>query len=112
MRAKTGRPSALAFSALINITAAAPSLSVDELPAVTEPSFLKAGRNLLSDSAVLPARGCSSVAKITGSPFALRMLTGVIHHKSAGSNAATSLLEAAAKASWFAAKLYCSQIFA
>ena len=36
---------------------------------MTLPSFLKAGLSLARDSAVVPARGCSSVAKAMGSPF-------------------------------------------
>ena len=40
----------------------------EELAAVTVPSRLKAGRSLPSDSAVTPARGCSSRSNTTGSP--------------------------------------------
>ncbi len=102
MRANTGTPSALAFSALISITAAAPSLRVEALPAVTEPSFLKAGRSLANASAVLLARGCSSVSKITGSPLRCGILTGVI-----SSTKRPAAIAAAALACEFAAKASC-----
>ena len=45
-------PSSFAFRADITTTAAAPSLMVEALPAVTVPSFLKAGFNDLSVSEV------------------------------------------------------------
>jgi hypothetical protein len=57
------------LAALISSTAAAPSLRVEALPAVTLPSFLKAGLSLARESAVVPARGCSSVSKRSGSPL-------------------------------------------
>ena len=41
-------PSSLAFSKLIRMIAAAPSLMVDAFPAVTVPSFLKTGFNFLN----------------------------------------------------------------
>ena len=78
MRASTGRPRALALAALISSTAAAPSFRLEALPAVTLPSFLKAGLSLPRDSAVVPARGCSSVAKATGSPLREGIRIGVI----------------------------------
>ena len=59
-------PNSLAFSSLITTTAAAPSLIPDALPAVTTPSGLPEQHlNLLSDSAVVPALGPSSVSTIT-----------------------------------------------
>ncbi len=78
MRARTGRPNFAAFSAEHKITAAAPSLMVDALPAVTEPSFLKAGRNFARASTVQRKRGCSSVSKTTGSPLRCGIDTGII----------------------------------
>ncbi len=48
-------PSSLAFSSVITTIAAAPSLIVEALPAVTVPSFLNAGRSLPRLSAVVLA---------------------------------------------------------
>ncbi len=59
------------MSALISSTAEAPSFRLEALPAVTLPSFLNAGLSLPRDSAVVPARGCSSVAKASWIAFAL-----------------------------------------
>ncbi|MNP33072.1 hypothetical protein D3C76_1262880 [compost metagenome] len=89
------------MSALIRITAAAPSFSDEALPALTEPSFLKAGLSLPRDSAVVPARGCSSVAKDSGSPLRCGIRIGVISStKRPASMAATAFCcEAAANAS-------------
>ena len=53
-RAMGWRPSLLARSPLMSITAAAPSDIWLELPAVTEPVVLKAGRSLPSTSVVVP----------------------------------------------------------
>jgi hypothetical protein len=50
----------------------------EALPAVTVPSFLKAGFNPASFSAVLPARGYSSTENTTGSPFRCGIGTGTI----------------------------------
>ena len=63
------RPSFAARSAVATTTAAAPSLMPEALPAVTVPSFLNAGFSAASFSAVVPARGYSSVSKAIGSPF-------------------------------------------
>ena len=62
-------PKAFAFSSVITNIAAAPSLIPDALPAVTEPSFLNAGRNLPNLSAVVPWRIPSSCETIIGSPL-------------------------------------------
>ena len=43
MRASGAVPIALAFAAVVTTSAAAPSLMPEAFPAVTEPSFLKAG---------------------------------------------------------------------
>src|SRR5690606_19130913 len=72
------RPSCFAFSALHTMTAAAPSFREEALPAVTEPSFLKAGRSLPRLSPVTPSRGHSSLSTISGSPLRWGMLTGTI----------------------------------
>ena len=50
MRASGVRPSAFAFSALITMTAAAPSLSGQALPAVMVPSGRKTGLSWLTVS--------------------------------------------------------------
>ncbi len=47
---------------------AAPSLSVDALPAVTVPPSRKAGRSVASFSSEVSARGPSSISTATGSP--------------------------------------------
>src|SRR5690554_1225773 len=72
------RPSSLAFSALHTITAAAPSFREEALPAVTEPSFLNAGRSLPRLSPVTPSRGHSSLLITSGSPLRWGMVTGTI----------------------------------
>src|SRR5688572_6629853 len=69
MRASGCTPSALARAALITTSALAPSLICEALPAVTVPSFLKAGLSLPSDSAVASARTPSSVLNAVGGPF-------------------------------------------
>ena len=61
-------PSSLAFSSDITTIAAAPSLIPEALPAVTYPSGLIA-LILARPSAVIPARGFSSVSKSTVSFF-------------------------------------------
>ena len=48
------RPSSAAFLTEATTTQAAPSLMPEALPAVTEPSFLKAGRSRASFSTVVP----------------------------------------------------------
>ena len=71
------RPSSFAFDADIMMTAAAPSLSPDALPAVTVPSFANAGRRLDSDSTVVPCFGNSSASNFTV-PFLLTISNGRI----------------------------------
>ena len=60
MRARGLRPRSRAFSSDITRTAAAPSFSGHELPAVTLPPGLNAGLSFDSVSTVVPARGPSS----------------------------------------------------
>ena len=60
-------PSSFAFWSDISTTAAAPSLSGQELPAVTLPFSRKAGCSCASTSIVVPGRGLSSLLK--SSPF-------------------------------------------
>jgi len=74
--AKGVRPNSFNFSPLTKITAAAPSLIVDALAAVTVPSFLKTGFNpgILSKKTFL----YSSSWLITTSPFRVETVTGTI----------------------------------
>jgi hypothetical protein len=60
MRASGVRPRLSASAAVMSTTAAAPSLMPDALPAVTVPSFEKAGRSFDTASIVVPARMYSS----------------------------------------------------
>ena len=77
MRAIGFKPRRFASAALISVTAAAPSLRPEALPAVTVPSLEKAGLSFANTSAVVPARGYSSVSKTNvcvaglGADFAL-----------------------------------------
>ena len=64
-------------SPLASMTAAAASLMPEALPAVTAPSFLKAGRILARLSAVVSALMCSSVTKLIV-PLRLAISTGTI----------------------------------
>ena len=57
------KPFLSANSPDIKVTAAAPSLIPEALPAVTVPSFLKTGFNLDKASKFIPSRGCSSLLK-------------------------------------------------
>ena len=57
------RPSSFAFASLITSTAAAPSEIWLALPAVTEPSFVNAGRSLARPSIELSARKPSSTSR-------------------------------------------------
>ena len=61
MRASGVRPSSRALVSLMTITAAAPSLSGQALPAVARPSGRKTGLSCDSASTVVPARGPSSL---------------------------------------------------
>ena len=54
-------PSSRAFVSLITITAAAPSFSGQQLPAVTVPSGRNTGLSCDTASMVVPARGPSSI---------------------------------------------------
>ena len=62
MRARGVSPSSLAFESDITSTAAAPSLSGHEFPAVTLPPGLKAGSSWASFSSIESGRGPSSFA--------------------------------------------------
>src|SRR6476659_82305 len=58
------RPRSRACAAEVTITADAPSLVCDELPAVTEPLGWNAGRSLASASADVSRRGPSSMENV------------------------------------------------
>src|SRR6185437_11709405 len=72
-------PRALALSAEVRMSAAAPSLSGDEFPAVTVPVGSKAGLSAASFSSEVSARGPSSRSTVMSrqtSPSKRRVLTG------------------------------------
>ena len=77
--ARIGRFNSLAYSRVVIMTQAAPSLIPEEFPAVITPSFLKAGFNPERLSSVVLARMNSSLA-LKSSDFVLRLktATGVI----------------------------------
>ena len=101
MRAIGFRPSASALAADISITAAAPSLMPEALPAVTEPALSKAGRRPPSTSRLVLRLMNSSLAKTTGSPFFCGIETGTISSskRPASWAAAAFCCEASASAS-------------
>ena len=74
IRARGVMPSSAALVSLITTTAAAPSLSGQQLPAVTTPSGRKTGFSPETPSRVTPARGPSSA--LTTVPSGV--VTGVI----------------------------------
>ena len=55
----------------MTVTAAAPSLIPEALPAVTVPFFLNTGFNLDSVSKFIPSLGCSSLLKLISAFFDL-----------------------------------------
>ena len=71
-------PSSRARVSLITMTAAAPSLSGQALPAVTVPSGRKTGFSSASFSLVVPARMPSSRVTVTGLPSASTVSIGMI----------------------------------
>ena len=77
--ASIGRFNSLAYSRVVIMTQAAPSLIPEEFPAVTTPSFLKDGFNPERLSSVVFARMNSSL-DLKSSDFVLRLktATGVI----------------------------------
>ena len=76
MRARIGRPCSLAYSSLVTSTALAPSVSGEDVPAVTVPFWSNAGFSPPSASAVVPGRGVPSVSTV---PFlvAIGMISSV-----------------------------------
>src|SRR5215467_8949055 len=77
MRAIGFQPFDFAWSSEVTTSAAAPSLILEELAAVTLPSFWNAGFNvgILSSGA---ANGSSSASTFTGAPFFWGTSTGAI----------------------------------
>ena len=84
--------------------AAAPSLMPDALPAVTLPPARKAGLSAASDSAVVLARGCSSVSTTVTAPRRPGTSTGTISPANQPSAWAVAVRcwERRANASWSA----------
>ncbi|MNI33975.1 hypothetical protein D3C73_879470 [compost metagenome] len=99
IRASGVRPRRAASSSRISTTAAAPSFRPDALPAVTVPSFLKAGLRPARTSSVV-ARGFSSVSTMM-SPLRVLIVTGTISalNRPSAIAAAAFVCEASANAS-------------
>ncbi len=91
------RPCACAAAPEARSTAAAPSFTPEEFPAVTDRSGPFTPFRRASLSAVVSGRGCSSRARITGSPFRWGISTGAI------SSSNTPAASAAAQRAWLRA---------
>ena len=76
-RARGVRPYFRAAASLAMISAAAPSLTPEALPAVTVPGVRKGVLSLARPSSVVSGRGCSSTST-TVSPLRPGMVTGTI----------------------------------
>jgi hypothetical protein len=76
-RASGVTPDRAARDALINTTAAPPSVIPEDVPAVEIPPG-KTGASFRSDSSVVSGRGCSSAATTTVRPLASVTVTGAI----------------------------------
>ncbi len=103
IRAIGAKPSRSARSRPTTSRAAAPSFRPEELPAVTVPSVLKAGRSAASFSASVSGRGCSSVSTTIAGPFRCGTSTGTI-----SSSKRPSSMAAAARRWLSSAKASCS----
>jgi hypothetical protein len=100
-RAMGVRPCFFAGASEATISAAAPSLTPEALPAVTVPPLRKGVGSFARPSSVVSARGCSSRSTTTGSALRCGMVTGTISPEAARSGAATArCCERSAKASW------------
>src|SRR5262245_35638326 len=77
-RARGVRPWRFAASAEAMITAAAPSLMPEALPAVMVPGLRTIGLSLARPSSVVSGRGCSSFSTTTGPPLPPGTSTGTI----------------------------------
>ena len=78
MRAIGVRPYFFTAASEAMISAAAPSLTPEALPAVTVPPWRNGVGSLASASSVVSARGCSSLSTTTGSPLRCGIVTGTI----------------------------------
>ena len=78
IRPKGVKPKDCALAAVMTMTAAAPSLRPEALPAVTVPALSNAGRKPAKASALVFRLMYSSVENTTGSPFFWGKSTGVI----------------------------------
>ena len=107
MRASGGVPALRSAWPVTTTSADAPSLMPDAFPAVTEPSFLNAGFSAPSFSAVVPARGYSSVSMRSGSPFFCGTSTATISASKLPSPTARTARRwlSAANASWSAREI-------
>src|SRR5699024_6342495 len=108
------KPSSSAFFRLITKTTAAQSLIPDAFPAVTDPSFLNAGRKLDNFSVVVSGLIYSSVSNITGSPLRFGIEIGTISSLNLPAFfacAAFILLALANSSCSSRVRLYASQIF-
>lgn len=109
MRASGLRPKRFIAASEATISAAAPSLTPDALPAVTVPPSLRKGvGSFASFSRVVSPRGCSSVPTSTGSPLRLGIETGTISLASRPFCCAATAFccERTAKASWSARETF------
>jgi hypothetical protein len=104
IRARGVHPCARATSASHTRRAAAPSLSVELLPAVTVPPLRKAGASAASASSVVSARGPSSRSTVVVFPFPAATSTGTISRLNAPRvwAATARWCERSANASWSA----------
>jgi hypothetical protein len=78
IRTSGARPKFRATSSEVTTQAAAPSLIVEALPAVTVPFERKAGFNFASESSDESSRGPSSVSNINEAPLRWGISTAVI----------------------------------
>ena len=102
MRASGSRPSSRARSSLASTRQAAPSLSDEELPAVTVPPSRKIGFSFASRSSVVSGRGPSSACTVTGSPFGwgTSTVTSSSSKRPASAAATARRCDSSANASW------------
>src|SRR3569623_118421 len=78
MRARGVSPCAFAAASDATMSAAAPSLTPEALPAVTVPGLRNGVLSLASCSSVVSGRGCSSASIVTTSPLRPATSTGTI----------------------------------
>ena len=109
-RASGSSPCARAAASEATISAQAPSLSPDALPAVTVPPSRNGAGSDASFASVVSGRGCSSRSTMRGAPRGPGTSTGTIStaRRPASSAAAARCCERSAKASWSARAIRCS----